>query len=318
MIRQADAYTIKHEPILDIDLMERAALRCSAWLTENIPSGSNIRVFAGSGNNGGDGFAIARILKEKGYDIEVVFMGNKENCSPGCLTNINRWIEIAAEPWQIQIQPEIPDVIVDALFGSGLTRPVEGELADSIEYINNSGAVVVSIDVPSGLYCDKTNQEVKKPVIVNADYTLTFSPPKLSFMFPENDTHTGTWILMDIGISLDYIDGCDVNNFFTDQYDILGMLKRRGTFSHKGNFGHALLLCGSEGKMGAAILASKACLRSGPGLVTAAVPHAGVPVLQGAVPECMAIPGDDDKILSSIPDLKAYNVIGAGPGIGTG
>jgi ADP-dependent NAD(P)H-hydrate dehydratase / NAD(P)H-hydrate epimerase len=318
LIRKADAYTIEHEPIRDIDLMERAALKCAEWLTENIPQGSSILVYAGTGNNGGDGFAIARILKERGYEINVVFPGDKTTCTTSCRTNFHRWIETASEPLKDAIQPEVPDVIVDALLGSGLSRPAEGKIADAIEYINDSGAIVVSVDVPSGLYCDKTNQDIKKPFIVNADYTLTFSPPKLSFMFPENDAYTGTWILLDIGISLDYIDSCNVSNFFTDQYDILGMLKRRGTFSHKGTFGHALLVCGSEGKMGAAVLSGKACIRSGPGLVSMLVPDQGIPVINCAAPECMTIANQDHKQGTDLPDLAPFNVIGAGPGIGTG
>jgi ADP-dependent NAD(P)H-hydrate dehydratase / NAD(P)H-hydrate epimerase len=316
-IRKADAYTIENEPISDIDLMERAALKCAEWLTENIPSGSRTDVFAGSGNNGGDGFAVARLLREKGYDVDVIFTGQREMCSPNCLINLARWVGIAGEPFESPGQKEPPEVIIDAIFGSGTTRPAEGKVADAIRYINNSGAIIISIDVPSGLYCDKTNQDQKNPVIVKADYTLTFSPPKLSFMFPENDVYTGTWILTDIGISLDYIDSCTVSNFFTDQYDILGMLKRRGTFSHKGNFGHALLLCGSEGKMGAAVLAAGACSRSGPGLVSAAVPRSGVVIIQGTVPECMAIPDVNEKQLTSVPSLDPFNAIGAGPGIGT-
>jgi len=186
-----------------------------------------------------------------------------------------------------------------------------------VEHINHSDAVTISIDVPSGLFCDSTTAAVQNPVVIHADYTLTFAPPKLAFFFPENDKFIGKWHLLDIGIMKDYIDNADTSNFFIEKDDCLKILKRRHKFSHKGNYGHALLISGSSGKMGAAVLSARACLRSGPGLVTVHVPGSGNTILQSAVPEAMLHLDPNDSIISGLTDLSPYSSIAVGPGIGT-
>jgi len=323
-IREADAYTIAHEPISDIDLMERAATACYYWLIENISHEKKIKVFCGTGNNGGDGLAIARLLMAKGYQIEIFIAGNPENFSGSCRINYDRILETNGFKLSIlgeqSILPSIDkeeDVIIDAIFGSGISREITGFLATVINHINHARAATISIDVPSGLFCDSTNATVKKPIIIHADYTLTFAPPKLAFFFPENDQYVGRWQLLDIGILQEYIDIAPTNNFYVEKDDCRKILRPRQKFSHKGNYGHVLLISGSTGKMGAAVLSARACLRSGPGLVTVHIPRSGNTILQSAVPEAMLHFDAEDSIITGVPDLAAYTAIAIGPGIGT-
>ena len=323
-IRAADTYTIANEPISDVDLMERAATACYYWLIENISHDRKIKVFCGSGNNGGDGLAISRLLIAKGYQVEVFLTGQPEQLSDSCRINYERYIEIdearlilLKEKDPLPIINKEQDVVIDALFGSGLSREISGFPAMLVEHINHSEAVTISIDVPSGLFCDSTTAAAQNPVVIHADYTLTFAPPKLAFFFPENDKFIGRWHLLDIGIMQEYIDNADTSNFFIEKDDCLKILKRRQKFSHKGNYGHALLISGSSGKMGAAVLSARACLRSGPGLVTVHVPESGNTILQSAVPEAMLHLDPNDSIISGLTDLSPYSSIAVGPGIGT-
>jgi ADP-dependent NAD(P)H-hydrate dehydratase / NAD(P)H-hydrate epimerase len=323
-IREADSYTIKNEPISDIDLMERAATACFYWLIENIPHEKKIKLFCGTGNNGGDGLAIVRLLKAKGYQSEVFLTGDPEKLSNSCKINYDRFlavegckVSILTDKGSLPPMDKENDVIIDAIFGSGLTREVSGFPALIIQHINNVKAVTIAIDVPSGLFCDTTNTRGKSPAIIHADYTLTFAPPKLAFFFPENDQYVGNWQLLDIGIMQEYIDKAETKNYLLEKDDCGKILKPRRKFSHKGNYGHALLICGSMGKMGAAVLSAKACIRSGPGLVTIHVPGSGNTILQSSVPEAMLDIDDNDAIFSRVPDLTTYTAIAAGPGIGT-
>jgi len=322
-IREADLFTIKNEPIKSIDLMERAASHCFYWLAENIPAHKKIRVICGTGNNGGDGLAIARMMASKGYATEVFLFGSPDKLSPDCKINYERITETTSIPCQvIEEKGSIPsfngedDIIIDALFGSGLSRPVSGFLADVIRHINSQHSIVISIDIPSGLFCDETVSSSHDPAIIHADHTLTFSPPKLAFFFPENDKYVGNWHLLDIGIMQEFINRSETHNHYITHSDCKRLLKKRNKFSHKGTFGHAYLICGSKGKMGAAVLAAKACLRSGPGLVTAHIPNSGITILQTAVPEAMLDADPDENIFTEIPDLNAYSSVAIGPGIG--
>ncbi|MFH1161397.1 MAG: NAD(P)H-hydrate dehydratase [bacterium] len=314
-IREADAWTIAHEPIADIDLMERAATACFNWFFQHIPASRPVHVFAGTGNNGGDGLAIARMLAEKGYQVEVFLAGQPDQLSPSCRVNFDRYIKIRdiGAKWAGAGKGT---VVIDALFGSGLTRPVEGFYAGLIRRINQSEALVVSIDVPSGLFIDKTVKAKKNPAIIRADYTLTFSPPKLAFFFAENDPYIGEWVLLNIGISEEFIEQAEVSNFMVTRANVKPLLHKRNKFAHKGHFGHALLICGGAGKMGASVLAAKACLRSGPGLVTVRIPRSGVNILQTAIPEAMLVIDPDEDVFSELPSLDLYTAIGIGPGIG--
>ena len=318
--READAWTVAHEPIADIDLMERAATACAQWLYEHIPGTRSVRVFAGTGNNGGDGLAIARLLAEKGYRVEVFLAGDPDKLSPNCRINYDR---LPHPPGTLRENPSsglFPKgevgIIIDALFGTGLTRPVEGFPAEIIREINRSESLVISIDIPSGLFSDQSVRSIKDPAIVMADFTLTFSPPKLAFFFPENHQYTGEWVLLDIGISGEFISRAETSDFMVTRSDVKPLLHHRTKFAHKGMFGHALLICGGAGKMGAAVLAARGCLRSGAGLVTVRTPRSGVNILQTAVPEAMLAIDPHEQFYSELPVLENYTATGIGPGIG--
>jgi NAD(P)H-hydrate epimerase len=332
-IREADIFTIKNEPIQDIDLMERAAKACFQWINTHIPHESRFLVLCGSGNNGGDGLALARMLVLGGRAVEVLVVGSKEKLTRSNLLNYKRLEDVIfnqaiekglSESGFVKfLGPEDPlpeiksgTVVVDALYGSGITREIAGYEAELVGYINKCNAPVVSIDVPSGLFCDKTNHTTENPVVVRACTTLTFAPPKLALFFPENGPYTGEWVLLEIGIMHEFIDSCPSRNFMIDAGLCQALLKKRKKFAHKGTYGHALLICGSRGKMGACILAARACLRSGPGLVTVRVPGTGLSIVQPAVPEAMALPDPDDAVFSSLPDLSPYSCVAIGPGIG--
>ncbi len=331
LIREADAYTIQHEPIDDIDLMERAASKCFQWLETNLDKTQKIIVFCGSGNNGGDGLAIARMLIQTGFHVEVFVLQGPEKMTPSCMINYERMQAIGGAKSVMADRagvlhiinksgefPEIGfhDIVIDAIFGSGLSRPAEGIAAEVIHHINSSGARIIAIDVPSGLFCDTTTHTGHQPVVIRADYTLTFSPPKLAFFFPENDRFAGDWQLLDIGLMQSFLDSAVVHNFMQTRSDIQPILKKRNKYSHKGNFGHALLICGSTGKMGAAVLSARACLRSGAGLVTVHIPRSGVSILQTAVPEAMVSIDCDEDTYATVPDLSVYSSIAIGPGLG--
>jgi len=322
-IREADAYTILHEPIADIDLMERAAMACFYWLIKNVSHDRQVLVFCGTGNNGGDGLAIARMMAQKGYRTRVYITGPAGKLSPGARINLERLQQVSHVTCSfIKEKSELPaidpasDILIDALFGSGLSKEIKGFPAAVIGHINSSKAVTIAIDVPSGLYCDLSVKSLRNPAIVRADHTLTFAPPKLCFFFPENNPYAGQWHLLDIGILEEFIEQASTKNFYTDREEVRRILKPRNKFAHKGHFGHALLFCGSKGKMGAAVLAARGCIRSGAGLTSLHVPQSGNTILQTAVPGAMLVLDPEADILTSVPDLSSYSAIGAGPGIG--
>jgi len=267
-VREADAFTIENEPILSIDLMERAATTCSDWIKKNISKSKKIKVFCGPGNNGGDGLAVARLLADEKFSVEVIILRFTDKTSKDFEINFHR-IEKYQDVnvinfYDNQKLPEISkdEVIVDAIFGSGLSKPIKGFVADVISQINSSKAIIVSIDVPSGLFSDICSIDSGK-AIIKADYTLTFQLPKFAFLFPENDQYVGRWKLLNIGLNQDFINSSDVKNIYIEKNYFKKQIIKRNKFSHKGNYGHALLIAGSYGKMGAAVLASEACLRSG-------------------------------------------------------
>lgn len=321
-IREADAYTIKHEPIADIDLMERAATELVEWIVANSKPDRKFNIFCGMGNNAGDGFALGRMLAKAGIEVSINTFWFADKMSPSCQINYERAKKIPRlkmlDIKEGDVFPGIKEqeVVVDALFGSGLTRSVKGFLEKVVTHINNSKAIVISIDAPSGFFCDESNA-TNDGAIVKADYTLTFQFPKLGFLFPENDQYIGHWEILNIGLHSDFVNAVDVKNYFVLGEDVRPVVKKRGKFSHKGTFGHGLLIAGSYGKMGAAVLASKAGLRAGAGLITAHVPVLGNTILQTAAPEVMVSIDNDEKVFSKHPNLSNYNAVAIGPGIGT-
>lgn len=320
-IREWDQYSIQHEPIASIDLMERAAAACVNWLTKNYPDAESFGIFCGKGNNGGDGLAIARMLMERNYKATVHILEFGHKGTDDFQANLARLHKLPeADIHFIQsaenLHPIPPQqIIVDALFGSGLNRALEGVTAELVEHINNAGCEIVSIDIPSGLFTDRSS---KGALTVKADHTLSFQCYKPAFLFAENGEATGQIHILDIGLHPGYYQQLQGQFELVDETVIHSIYRPRMKFSHKGNFGHALLVAGSYGKTGAALLSAKACLRSGAGLLTCHVPKCGYEILQIAVPEAMLLTDFNSSFNTKIDDdLSRYDTIGIGPGIGT-
>lgn len=320
-IREADAYTIKNEPIDSTDLMERAASQCYKWIRKRTEGSQAVKVVAGPGNNGGDGLVIARLLASKTYKVQVFILRFTDKTSDDFSVNLERLktmneVEITdlhdGDPLP-EINPD--DLVIDAIFGSGLTRPVKGWIAKVVEHINKSSCITIAIDTPSGLFSDE-NSTGKGGSIIEADYTLSFQFPKLAFLFPENDKFVGEWHILPIGLMEEYTGKAEVDNYLLEKEDARQALKSRGKFAHKGHFGHSFLIAGGYGKMGAAVMAAQAALRTGAGLVTAHVPKTGYQVIQTALPECMVSIDDGEEVFSNVPDPGMFNAIAVGPGIG--
>jgi NAD(P)H-hydrate epimerase len=321
-VREIDAYTISNEPVASLDLMERAASHVFHWLTAHYDQSHPIVIFAGPGNNGGDALAVARMLGENYYPTDVFLTAMPEKLSPDAAANLERlkqseraWIHFPGNARDLPVVcPEA--VILDGLFGSGLTRPVDGFMAEVIHYINELPNDIIAIDIPSGLY-GEDNTGNDRDSIIRATTTLTFEFPFLSFFFPENEQFVGEWIVLPIGLHEEAKAGTETDYYYPDRSYISGLLKKRGKFSHKGTFGHSLLIAGSYGMGGAAVLAARACLRAGAGLITVHVPRLVYQVIQTAVPEAMADIDQSETAFTSVPELMSYSAVGVGPGLGT-
>lgn len=320
-IREADAFTIENKPIASDELMERAATACYHWLRKRIDNKRRILIFCGMGNNGGDGLVIARLMGQFNHNIEVFVVRHSERFSLDFNLNLNRLQDVSSlvikDIYEDSLLPDIgpDDVVIDAIFGSGLTKPATGLAASVIHHINSSRALVVAIDFPSGLMSDVHTEEKLGPAI-KADFTLTFQVPKLSFMFAENDAYIGEWKVIDIGLDKEFLGSLQVKDHYILREDVGPLVHSRTKFSHKGTYGHALLIAGSYGKIGAAVMASRACLRSGVGLLHTHTPGTGMQILQTAVPEAMLSIDPDEHCFSKVPDLAMFSAIGTGPGIG--
>ena len=318
--READAATLQYEEIDSLELMERAAKAFAGWFENKFTPQEPVYIFCGPGNNGGDGLVVARLLHQKRYHVKVFIVGDSETASPDHKVNLQRLPETIV-PQIINTATDLPPLhkshsIIDALFGTGLNRPVTGLFAKLIDHLNNSSACITAIDMPSGLYTDA--QTPDDGAIVKANYTVSFELPKLAFFLPQHEQFVGEWHVVPIGLSPAFIADVTTEHYFTTINDISKLIKPRKKFSHKGLYGHALLLCGGYGKMGAAVLAARACLRSGVGLLTIHVPSSGYPILQTAVPEAMTLTDNNRKHISGLPeDVEKFSVVGLGPGIGT-
>ena len=320
-IRLWDQYTIQHEPISSIDLMERAARQCVEWLEENNHTHRPIHIFCGKGNNGGDGLAIARMLTDRKIPVSVHILEFGHKGTDDFQTNLARLHQYPGVIIRfIQAEENFPklnagDLTIDALLGSGLNRGLDGVTAKLVNHINESPCEVISIDIPGGLFTDRTSRD---QVVINADHTLSFQNYKLSFMMPENGSHVGEVHILDIQLHPEYYQSLSSKYNLTDDVTIRDLYKPRNRFSHKGNFGHALIIAGGYGKIGAAVLAGRACLRSGVGLLTTHVPKCGYDIMQTAVPESMVMTDFNSSFITKIEDdLSKYTAIGIGPGIGT-
>jgi NAD(P)H-hydrate epimerase len=315
-IRDVDQYTIKNTPIPSIDLMERAAQACVNWILERLQESKenyNIHIFCGMGNNGGDGLAIARLLLDKNITSTVHCVCFSPNKSEDFSINLERLLTMGVKINDISHREKFPclnqnDIIIDAIFGSGLSRPIMGFTANLIEHINNSNALVISIDIPSGLYSSAQEGAYLHPII-SASHTLTFQLPKLSFLLPSTGNYIGEFHILHIGLDKKYISSLPTNYFFVELNDVQSICKKRPKFSHKGSYGKALIMAGSHGMMGAAILSARACLHSGVGLLSMLIPEDENVIMQKSVPEAMTISSHNI-------DVEKFTSIALGPGIG--
>ncbi len=322
-IHELDQYTIDHEPIRSIDLMERAARVLTRAITESWPATMPVVVFAGPGNNGGDALAVSRILIGQNYQVQTFLFNITGKLSADCTESKQRlcdekgralFTEVTQEFEPPQLGPDV--LVIDGLFGSGLNKPLAGGFASLVKYINASKAIVVSIDVPSGLMTEDNTYNVSANII-RATQTLTLGQIKLSFLFPENQIHIGELRILDIKLSKEGIAKTEAHYTLMEQEMAKQFIRRRNPFAHKGQMGHALIIAGSYGMAGAAILATKACLRSGVGKVTVHTPKRNVPIIQTAVPEAIvSIDREETTFTEGIP-TEDYQAIGIGPGLGT-
>ncbi|MBR4043779.1 MAG: NAD(P)H-hydrate dehydratase [Bacteroidaceae bacterium] len=320
-LKELDKYTIAHEPIASIDLMERAAIALTNAIIRRWDKSFKMVVFAGPGNNGGDALAVARMLSQRGYHVEVFLFNTKGKLSEECQTNLER-LKMCGSVYFTEIStqfdpPELTEshVVIDGLFGSGLNKPLSGGFAAVVKYINASKAQVAAIDIPSGLMGEDNTYNIRQN-IVHADVTLSIQLPKLSFLFPENEDVVGEWELLDIGLKQSYIDATATPFSILGEEVIRPIVKPRKRFAHKGSFGHGLLIAGSYGMAGASILSAKACLRSGIGLLTVHTPIHNHDILQISVPEAIVQTDIHERYFAQPTDLSRYKAIAIGPGLG--
>ncbi|HEV2480377.1 MAG TPA: NAD(P)H-hydrate dehydratase [Puia sp.] len=345
-IRAWDEYTMQHEPIASIDLMERAAGSCLSWLEKAGHLGRSFSIYCGKGNNGGDGLALARMLSSLDCAVSVHILEFGHIGTEDFQANLALLHDTPVEVRFVQTEEHfhpIPagNILIDALLGSGLNRKLEGVTAGLVEHLNRSGNEIIAIDIPSGLFVSRSS---KGNTVVRATHTLSFQVYKPAFLMPENEAWVGEVHILDIGLHPGFLQKTNSDSELLDPVIIRAIYKPRNSFAHKGNFGHALLVTGSYGKIGAAVLSGRSCLKTGAGLVTILVPRCGYNIIQTTLPEAMVLTDEDEKIHTVLPPaegsgtasgaasggdggsggasgstdaaLDKYSVVGVGPGLG--
>lgn len=319
-IYQADLATIKNDKISSLDLMERVGKLCCDWILNNDISKSNpiFYIFCGVGNNGGDGLVITRLLHVAGFKLKSFIVNFSDKRSADFNSNLERLEQLNFQPINIKsiadfqiIEKDV--IVIDAIFGLGLKYSPKGFTKGLIKHLNHSKNYILSIDFPSGLFADET--VLDKESVVKAYHTLTFQCPKLAFLLPENQEFTKSWEVLDIGLNEDFINSLSASSEIILQSTILTFYKKRTVFSHKGTYGHSLLIGGSYGKIGSMILALKAANKIGSGLVTGLIPECGYQIVQSQVPEAMCITSGKKHLLNFDNHINA-NTIGIGMGMG--
>ena len=321
-IHELDRYTIEHEPIRSVDLMERAAKAITHTITEEWTTHTPVVVFAGPGNNGGDALAVARLLINEGYKVKTYLFNITNHLSDDCVLNRQRLLDgkHAKDLIEVTAKFDPPELtadmlVVDGLFGSGLNKPLAGGFASLVKYINQSPAKVVSIDVPSGLMSEDNTYNVRANII-HAYLTLTLHERKLSFLFGDAQQFIGKLKVLDIRLSPEYIQKTEAQYYVLEENDIRSRLLHREDFAHKGNMGNALIVAGSYGMSGAAVLATRACLRSGVGKVTTITPKKNYDIMQIAVPEAVLQMDHEETAFTEAVDTDGFDALGIGPGLG--
>lgn len=321
-IRQVDSATIELEPIASHDLMERAAMACVKRLVKLAVPDEHILVICGKGNNGGDGLAICRLLNDLGYDCKALVIDYTTTWSTDAEINFRKLndkhpgkvIEVRnMEAFKIFCKDDA--LVVDALLGTGINKAAEGFLAEVIETLNQQFKRIISIDVPSGLFTDKSSADNK--YIIHSSLTLTFQFPKLAYLMAQNKLAVPEFEILNIGLHNKAIASQKTTHYYLTKELISSLLKQRSKFSHKGLYGHALLLAGSKGKSGAAIISAKAAMRSGLGLLTVHSTAQTIQALLHHVPECMSSEDTNTDCITELDKPEQYDAIAIGPGIGT-
>lgn len=320
-IKEADNSTIISKKITSLALMEHASTQCYNYIKKNFKIHQKaIKVFCGVGNNGGDGLVVARLLASKAVEVRCYIVHFSEKKSDDFIENYNsikkhkniQCIDIINNEHFPDIQSS--DIVLDAIFGVGLTRTPEGFCKKLIQHINGSNATVISIDMPSGLFTE--SPVLDKESVIKSTVVLTFQVPKLALLLPENAAYCNNFKIIDIGLDQEFIDTLSVQNLFITKSFVKSLFKIRTKFQHKGSFGHALILGGSLGKIGAVVLSSKAALKIGSGLVSAYIPKCGYQIIQTAIPEIM-VEVDTENELNYFNFKSNATTIGIGPGMGT-
>lgn len=321
-IKELDKFTIENEPVASIDLMERAAKAIVRVLREEWDNRTPFVVFAGPGNNGGDALAVARLMAEAGYKVMVFLFNVNGKLSDDCATNKQRAMECKRIKAFTEVvvdfdPPELTaeTVVIDGLFGAGLNKTLSGGFASLVKYINQSPAKVVSIDLPSGLMTEDNTHNVKAH-IVRADLTLTLQQKKLAMFFEDNQQFLGRLRVLDIRLNPEFIAQTDTKYQVLEEADVRGRMLKRGDFVSKRLMGHALIVAGSYGMAGAAVLAGRACMRSGVGKLTVCTPRRNYDVMQISLPEAILSTGKEDYFFTEPLDTERYDAVGMGPGLG--
>lgn len=322
LIKEIDKSTCESQGITSLELMERAAgALCSEIMSRFNPS-QRIVVFAGPGNNGGDALAVARMLYEQGYrKIEVFLFNVMGKLSHDCKAEQDRLLEIEGIDFTEVTKDFQPpylgekDVVIDGLFGSGLKGPLQKGFLTLVNYINDSEAFVISIDVPTGL-SGEWNDNVSRRDMVHADMTLTFQFPRMSFFFEENRDVLGDWQLLDINLDESKMKEIPVDFMLVEERNVRPLLKQRNEFAGKRDFGSALFFAGSIGMTGAAVLAAKGCLRSGAGLVTVHSAKNSLQIVQTSVPEALFEPDRGENFITNMKVHHNHQAVAVGPGLG--
>ena len=318
-IHECDTQTINATGIKSGELMERAANKCVDWLRNNFSRDALFVILCGTGNNGGDGLAIARLLHQRSYGVKAFLLNFGKEMSADCAANLQKLRQINEQLVTV-VEPDayitdLPQhvVIIDAILGTGLSRPADGWVGGFIQRVNRMNNRKIAIDIPSGLPADIITD--KDAPVLQVNDTLSFQFYKRSFFHPESAPAAGNVHVLDIGLDQTFIQSTHTHYRTLERGDILAIYKPRTAFGHKGTYGSALMVGGSYGKTGAVVLSTRAALRSGAGLVTAMLPVCGYSVVQTAVPEAMCITTGDTSICS-ISDWEKYTAIGIGPGMG--
>jgi len=314
-IKDCDIETIE-KGISSISLMEKAAKSCVDWIEINFTSAQKFLIFCGTGNNGGDGFAIARMLYEKGFDIGVFIDKTKKEFSDEANINFKKIKQISGIDINnfsdFSIIKNDKTIIIDAIFGYGLNRELSGEIKDVIEKLNEFDVPKISIDIPTGLLADKIID--RNSTVFKADFTLTFQFYKRSFLHPETGKFCGKITVLDIGLDEGFIEKTQTDYFVIDEILIKDIYKPREEFGNKGTYGKSILVGGSYGKIGAIMMSTLSALKTGSGLTFTIAPECGIFILQSQVPEGMFM-SSGEKYVEKI-EVQEKAVYGIGPGLG--